>query len=276
MEEREPKLGVAIGRKGCGKTYTTNILINQYVRGNPIKGVPPRKVLVLDVNDEYGSLNGVKIKALKISDIMKFSIHQTVEARRIRPFLDNGTRMTLRDLQETLFKILNEFRGGMILIEDINRYVSDNLPNDLIGAICTNRHTDTDIIMHFQSIGRISPKIWQNINWLRFHKITDSVYRHKDKFEDKYEMLQLVESYINNEYNNGNKRIHCYVDIDDEKIKVEKSKIIPIIEEYLDNNYKTMIAPLLRKNDMGKGVKTTTPPQAVKIQTDRILRDYLD
>jgi hypothetical protein len=276
MEEREPKLGVAIGRKGCGKTYTTNNLITEYVTGSPINGVPARKVLVLDVNDEYGSLNGVKIKALRICDIMKFSVHQTVEARRIRPFFDDGRRMTTRDLQATLFKILEEFRGGMLLIEDINRYVSDNLPNDLIGAICTNRHTDTDIIMHFQSVGRISPKIWQNINWLRFHKITDSVSRHKDKFEDKFEMLQLVENYINKEYDNGNKRIHCYVDIDDEKIKVDKSKMIPIIEEYLNQNYKTMITPLLIQNDLGKGVKKKSPAEAVKIQTNRIFRDYFD
>ena len=65
---------------------------------------------------------------------------------------------------EKLFKILNDYRGGLLLIEDINRYISDYLPNDLVGAICTNRHTDTDIILHFQSVGRVSPKIWQNLN----------------------------------------------------------------------------------------------------------------
>jgi hypothetical protein len=37
MELREPKLGVAVGRKGCGKTYTTNLMIKQYVMGNPAK-----------------------------------------------------------------------------------------------------------------------------------------------------------------------------------------------------------------------------------------------
>jgi hypothetical protein len=272
MEEREPKLGVAIGRKGCGKTYTTNKMIAQYVRGNPTKGVIPRRVLVLDVNDEYED-----IKALKLSDIMRFSAHPVIEARRIRPFKENGVRMTLKEIQETLFKILNDFRGGLLLIEDINRYVSDHLPNDLVGAICTNRHTDTDIILHFQSVGRISPKIWQNINWLRFHKITDAVYRHRDKFEDKYEMLQLVENYVNKEYNDGNKRVFCYVDIDDEKVKgVDRTKFVKIIEEYLSANYNKMIAPLLKQKDLGKGIKTHTPQQAVKIQTDRIINYYLD
>jgi ABC-type proline/glycine betaine transport system ATPase subunit len=43
---REPKLGVAVGKKGVGKTYITTKMINSYVRGNPSKGV-------LDVNDEF-------------------------------------------------------------------------------------------------------------------------------------------------------------------------------------------------------------------------------
>lgn len=272
MEEREPKLGVAVGRKGCGKTYTTKSMINQYVVGNPSKGVIGRRVLILDVNDEFED-----IKALKVSDIMRFSGHPIIEARRIRPFHDDGKRMTLRDIQEVLFVILDKFRNGLLLIEDINRYISDNLPNDLVGAICTNRHTDCDIILHFQSIGRISPKIWQNISWLRFHKITDSVSRHKDKFEDKYEMLQLVENYINKEYSDGNKRIYLYVDIEDEKIKgVNRQKFINTIEQYLSANYSKMIAPLLNQKDLGKGVKKYTPQQAVKFQTERIIKDYLD
>jgi hypothetical protein len=147
MEIREPKLGVAVGRKGCGKTYTTTKMIKQYVLGNPAKGIPARRALILDVNDEFE-----EFKALKQSDIIRFSMHPKIEARRIRPFHDNGIKMTLREIQELLFKILNDYRGGLLLIEDINRYISDYLPNDLVGAICTNRHQDLDIILHFQSI----------------------------------------------------------------------------------------------------------------------------
>lgn len=272
MEEREPKLLVAVGRKGCGKTYTTKKMIQQYVLGNPSKGVAPRRVLIFDVNDEYED-----IKALSINDIMRFSSHPKIEVRRIRPFHANGKKMTIRELQETLFIILDKYRGGMLLIEDINRYVSDNLPNDLVGAICTNRHSDLDIILHFQSIGRISPKIWQNLSIIRVHKITDNVARHRDKFEDKYEMLQLVENYVNSEYNEGNKRIYVYVDIEDEKIKnVDRKKFVKIIEQYLSENYSKMIAPLLRGKDLGKGTKSMSAQQAVKYQTDRIINYYLD
>ena len=34
---REPKLGVAVGKKGVGKTYITNQMIRSYVKGNPNK-----------------------------------------------------------------------------------------------------------------------------------------------------------------------------------------------------------------------------------------------
>ena len=151
---REPKLGVAVGKKGVGKTYTTDKVIQSYVQGNPSKGVKPRRALILDVNDEFEH-----IKALRVKDVMKFSVHPTVEARRIRPFMEDGQKMTIREIQETLFEILRHYRGGLLLIEDINRYISDQLPNDVVGAICTNRHSDTDIILHFQSIGRVTTKI---------------------------------------------------------------------------------------------------------------------
>jgi hypothetical protein len=271
MEEREPRLGVAVGRKGCGKTYTTKQMIQKYVQGNPAKGVPPRRVLVLDVNDEFED-----IRAIRVGDVMRFSAHPIIEARRIRPLHENGVRMTLTEIQEVLFKILNDYRGGLLLIEDINRYISDYLPNDLVGAICTNRHTDTDIILHFQSVGRISPKIWQNLNWIRFHKNTDSVDKHRGKFEDKYELLKLVENYVNAEYHAGDQRIYIYVDIDDEKIKgIDRKKFDAVLDQYLSENYRKLISPMLQSKDLGKGAKKYTPQEAVKVQKERIIKYYL-
>lgn len=268
-ELREPKLGVAVGRKGCGKTYTTALMIDKYVKGNPSNGIPPRRVLILDVNDEYE-----KVKGLKLSDVIRFSAHPKIEARRIRPFHENGIRMTLREIQEVLFKILNDYRGGLLLIEDINKYVSDYLPNDLVGAICTNRHTDTDIILHFQSIGRISPKIWQNLNWIRFHKITDDVIKHRNKFEEKLELLLLVESYINEEYENGNKRIYVYVDIDDEKVIINnKPKFERIVQQYLIDNQKKLLVPMTKTNPLVKQ-KPLSLEQALKKKTELLMKQY--
>ena len=270
MEQREPKLIIVVGRKGCGKTYTTTKLINQYVLGNPAKGVPARRALILDVNDEYE-----QFKALKQSDIIRFSAHPKIEARRIRPFHDNGLRMTIRDLQEALSKILRDFRNGLFLIEDSSRILADSLSMDLMGAIATSRHLDMDIIMHFQSIGRVTPKIWQNLTHIRYHKQTDGVEKNKSKFEDKYELLKLVESYVDDEYNNGNQRFYLYIDVEDEKIKnVDLKKFDRIVEDYVIENQKRLIAPLVNKGSLLKNTKAQTVEQALKIQKERIIKYY--
>jgi hypothetical protein len=267
---REPKLGVAVGKKGVGKTYTTNLMIDSYVKGNPSKGVKPRRVLILDVNDEYEG-----IKGLRLSDVMRFSVHPTIEARRVRPFSDNGKRWTIKEIQDALFYILETFRGGMLLIEDINRYISDFLPNDIVGAICTNRHTDTDIIMHFQSVGRITPKIWQNLNWVRFHKNTDSVDRHRGKFEDKYEMMKIMENMVNNQYYNGNQRFYLFADVDEEKIygKYNDKMFNEAMDEYLSQNYRKVVAPVLNEKD-GSGKKKYTAQQAMDTIKAKIKANY--
>lgn len=246
---REPKLLVAVGKKGVGKSYTTKEMMNQYAYVNP-----KRRVLILDVNDEY-----FDVKAISIQDISLFSVHPQIEVRRIRPFLDNGKRMTLDDIASTLFIILETFRNGLLLVEDINKYISDTMPNDLVGAICTNRHIGVDIIMHYQSIGRITSKVWQNLNIIRMHKITDAVKKHKHKFEDKYEYISIAEIMINQEYEKGNKHFFVYVDVDDEKVygSFTTAQYDNAVNIFIQNNYANVINPLLNARGMdGKKVHT--------------------
>lgn len=267
---REAQLGVAVGKKGVGKSYTTNRIIEAYVQGNMGAGILPRKALILDVNDEFSHIKGIALR-----DLVRFSVHPQVEARRVRPFHENGKRMTLDEIAHTLFVILETYRGGLLLIEDINRYISDNLPNDIIGAICTNRHTSLDIIMHFQSIGRISPKIWQNMNWIRFHKNLDSVGKHKNKFEDKYELLRLVEIIVNEEYQNDNKRYYQFVNMDEMQFmgKLDPKKFDFAARQYIEENYRKTISPLLQLKD-AKGKSRYTSETAIKSEMERMRKLY--
>tara|TARA_R110002012_G_C11673984_1_gene613423 strand:+ start:3067 stop:3903 length:837 start_codon:yes stop_codon:yes gene_type:complete len=265
---REPKLGVAVGKKGIGKSYATEELMAKYVKGNA--SAKPRRVLILDVNDEYEF-----VKAIAISDIAVFSLHPKIEARRIRPYNADGTKMGLRDIADVLFMCLEHYRGGLLLIEDINKYVSDHLPNDVVGAICTNRHSDLDIIMHFQSIGRVTPKIWQNLNWIRFHKNSDSVERHQKKFQDKYEFLKIAEIMINEQYFEGNERFHLYVDLDKEHILGEYSPKMmkDAIDEFVAENYNKIIKPKLnRRDDYGKVI--SNPKKVTREVKDRYFKMY--
>lgn len=262
------KLGVAVGKKGIGKTYQTTQMMKDYVRGG--NGIKPRRVLILDVNDEFE-----EFRAMRVKDIELFSIHPKIEIRRIRPFKDDGTRMTLRDIADTLYIILEKYRGGLLLIEDINKYISDHLPNDLVGAICTNRHTNTDIIMHFQSIGRITSKIWQNLNWIRFHKNSDSVERHKNKFPDKIDLFAIVESMVNKRYYDGDTRFYLYVDVDEEKIygNYDEELFNHAVDEYCSMNHRQVVKPYINKRNE-KGKKMYTPEQAIRAAKELYKKNY--
>ena len=268
---REPKLGMAVGKKGIGKTYQTKIVLESYVYGNPEKGVKPRKVLILDVNDEF-----VDYKAISMKDLVRFSVMPHAEIRRVRPFNEEtGIRLTLKEIANCLWDILHYFRGGMLLIEDINKYVGDHLPTDIVGAICSNRHTDLDIIMHFQSIGRITTKVWQNANWLRFHKNSDSIERHRNKFPDKYEMFSIAENIVNTQYFNDNPRYFIYVDLDEEKIKGKLSNNIidSAVDDYLSKNFNSVVKPAINKKNLSSGEKIDRQ-QAIQQVRDRIKRQY--
>lgn len=254
---REPLLIVGVGKKGVGKSFTTEKMIHSYVSGTAKAAA--RRALIIDVNDEY-----YNIKAIRLQDVPLFSIHPIIEVRRIRPFKDDGTKMSLDEIAETLFVVLQNFKNGLLLVEDINRYISDTMPNDLVGAICTNRHIGVDIILHFQSIGRITSKVWQNVNVLRLHKFTDSVKRHKHKYEDKFEYLSIGEIIINKRYEEGDTRFFLYADIDNEKIygKFTQEEYDNAVNTFIQNNYSNLVSPMLKGRD-DRGRKTYTPQSAI-------------
>jgi len=271
---REVCLMAACGKKGCGKSYQHMVLMNSYVHGDPYRGIKGRKCLIMDVNDEYG-LGTYNVPAISLSDIALFTVHPSVEIRRVRPFHPDGSRMTLDQWTEALFYVLSVYQNGLLLIEDLNKFISDHIPGDLVGAICTNRHAGLDILLSYQSIGRINTKIWGNLNVLRFHKNTESVERHRMKFPDKYEFMRIAEIMVNNEYNKGNKRFFLYVDMDEEKIRgnYNQEMMVTASNEYIYENYNELVKPyLVQRGDDNK--KAYTEATAMAEVRRKILTHY--
>lgn len=266
---REAQLGVAVGKKGIGKTYTTMQMIQKYVNGG--SSIKPRRALILDVNDEFEN-----VKAIAVNHIKVFSHHPKVELRRIRPYNPDGSKMTLNEISDTLKVILDNYKGGLLLIEDINRYISDYTPSDIVGALCTNRHTSLDIIMHYQSIGRVSTKVWQNINWLRFHKNQDSVDKHQKKFDERYEPFKIIEIMVNKQYHNGNNRFFVTYNCDEEKIygNYSKAQISDAVDEYIAMHYNKKVKPLLNMRD-SKGKVKFTPEKAHSHIKNLLMKMYV-
>jgi hypothetical protein len=262
MEKREPMVMIACGKKGVGKTVSTIEMIYRYISGNPQKGVPPRKALIFDVNDEFSHFwyhgDYHSIKALAIKDILKFSVHPKIEVRRIRPFWDDGTKMGIDDMAEVLVIILENYRNGLLLVEDINKYTNDTLKGDLVGSLATVRHIGIDLVAHYQSVGRAAnPKLLGNTKIIRLHKTNDSVARHKNKFEERTEIMQIAEAIVEKKFDEGDKRFYLYVDIDESKIhgNIKKDDIEHAIQDYISKNHNSLVKPLLTKIDLKTGKK---------------------
>lgn len=293
-EERKPYLYVSCGKKGIGKTFTTLEVIKEYCYGGM-----PKRALIYDVNREY---DGIKTLALK--DVLRFSAHPQREIRRIVPPFG----MSLDDMAKMLLEIVYHFKEGLIHIEDINRYTGDQMPQDLIGSIISLRHAGTDTSLSFQNIGRVgSPKVLGNVDVLRLHKTTDDATRHKNKFEERYEIIKIAQVIVDNDYNEANmlmyeltdnekrtmsgraknlhgvfcekdgeyKSMYVYVDFNKNKImgKFNYNQFLLAIEEYIDENERALMGQLTKKKNID-GSLLYNYEQARSIVRNRLINEY--
>ena len=213
MEAREPLLMVAVGQKGVGKTYSTTQLISQYTANNPQTGKVARKVLIYDVNMEYE-----QFKAISVDDVGKYTMQRMVEVRRVLPLLPDGRKANLTEMVEIMAKILDNYAGGLLILEDINKYLMGTQTQEIVGTLATNRHVDLDIIVHFQSLAAVTPRMFQNCSVIRFHKQQDEIDRYKNRIP-YFELLKVAEILVDSEYYNNNRRFFCYVSGEENYIK---------------------------------------------------------
>jgi len=272
---RQCKVYVAAGFRGAGKTVATIEMLDKIVMGNAANGIPPRKCLILDTNDEFGDFwfydnPHRKIKALAMKDLERFTVSPFCEIRRIRPFLENGDPMSLDDLAATLMDILKIYRCGALLCEDPTVFLTESMPGDLIGKLSVIRHLGLDLILHFQSIGKcFTPKIFANTSYIRLHKTNDSVMRHESKILDKAPLFTIAENLVNHKYFEE-KQERFYVIIDNDRSKIRAGKI-PFtdedveraIQEYIALNRTQLVKPYKLKIDLVSGKKAYADDRAI-------------
>lgn len=177
VEERDAYLMIAVGRKKVGKTYRTMQEIKSYVMDDPRIGRKGRKVLIFDTNGEYPDIPSIHFdisladqKDYNELEIVKHITNwKRIEVRRIVPSRVDGNPMDIRDKQKTAELLLKHFRGGMLLFEDMSSWSLGAKSIALIGTITTNRHKSQDIIIHLQSLNRVDPALFENVNIIRMH-----------------------------------------------------------------------------------------------------------
>ena len=302
---REACLIIATGVKGVGKSYTTlwkEVIPFALGLGTGKK----RPVLIFDLNDEYAwtkdrksniypkteedkkLTNGepIRIKAIAVNQLHLLSQDTTGMIRRFAPrYTDTaynkkgvllhkkGDIMSPSDLRIILLMILREFRNGMLVIEDLRSMFGNHIPLDVSGAITRNRHKNLDVIWHLQSVGRILPEYWENVNYVRFHKELNSIENAKDKLPD-VNLFKIAEYMLNAKYSMGNKRHYVYIDNDLHKIagNYTKQDMIDAITAYLKRNPKILTPLMVERDDNNKQVHQFS--EALEIRKNEMFEQY--
>ena len=187
--------------------------MKDYVRPNSSTGKKGRKILIFDINMEYN-----QFKILDISDVKKFTQQSKIEVRRVLPIKEDGTKAKLDEYVTFCEHILDNYKGGLLLLEDINKYLLSAKNQHVIGSIVTCRHLDLDIVLHLQSLAKVTPDMWENCNQLRFHYQLDNVDRIKSRVPN-YELIKLTECLVEYKYLYLREQyFYCYMDNDNSKI----------------------------------------------------------
>lgn len=237
-EERQPMLILTCGETGVGKTYRNILEIESYLKDNPLTGRKGRKVLIFDVNDDdyerYQTVSPDHIRDLKL-----------IRARRIRPLTKYGDSMSTEEKRDTVERMVKQFSEGLLVLEDLDKYMTGAKGQTIVGLLTTNRHHGLDIMISHQSIAKITTTEFQNCTWLRLHKQVDDITRYRSRIPN-YFLVRLATLIVEEQYLIGNIRFFVYVNMRKLRLRgCSREAYIRACKKYLDTEENSMIKRMM-------------------------------
>ncbi|AUS04965.1 zonular occludens toxin domain-containing protein [Pseudotamlana carrageenivorans] len=256
--ERQPMLVLVCGETGVGKTYRNVTEIRHYMKDDASTGRKGRKVLAFDVNDDdypmFPTVSPFHIKALT-----------KVQARRIRPIAKSGQNMSIEEKREVVQRMVNQFKNGLLVLEDLDKYMVGAKGQTVVGLLTTNRHNGLDIMISHQSIAKITTTEWQNCTWLRLHHQVDDVSRYESRIPN-YFLVRIATYIVDEQYNLANnafadgsiskdeykKRRSFFVYVDMRRLKIRgcsRDAFIRSCKKFIDTEDQRKIRMMLQERD---------------------------
>jgi hypothetical protein len=230
------------GVQGVGKTYQNMHIIKEYVKDKFYNKVRGRKCLIFDTNGEYtqeqfakNDIDNFFVKRIALSDIEQWSRTENQECRRI-----DAKNLGIKEKKEAVEYLLKVYRNGMLVLEDINTYIlSVTFMEEIVGGLVNLRHRAVDVLISYQSLRPVEPRIWQNSRWVRMHYQADNVNDIKGKVTNPtlFKIAQLI---VNNRYFGGDKRFFVYIHNFANKVegKFTKKEFEDACKQFLNANKK--------------------------------------
>ena len=212
-EKREAGMMTTSGVQGVGKTYQNMYVIKDYTKDKFYNKVPGRRCLIFDTNGEYtgdqfarADIQGYDPRRISLSDVPSWSRNGPIECRRI-----DGKNATIQEKKQALEFLLKNYIDGMLVIEDINTYILNMTHmEEIVGGLVNLRHRAVDVLISYQSLRPVEPRIWQNSRWVRMHYQADNVNDIKNKVTNP-QLFKIAQLIVNNRYFNGDKRFFVYI-----------------------------------------------------------------
>ena len=266
MEKRDNLLICVSGRKRVGKSYESlkQLIYHAYLSPNKRKG------LIYDVNGEFGAydVDGKthRIKSITKNELLAYSKSTVPELRRIVPVKPNGMPMDEEEAEELLIYVVKYFRQGILMVDDLNMIFGDSMPQKFTSMLTNNAHRDCDLILQIQSVGRLTPKLRQNINIIRMHAQLDNLDDSKGKLLGDYKILKVTQLMIDKAVKEGNQRFFCYVNRDEGTIRGHFSPkmLADAIQNFLLETPSELSSLTQRRSTTGK--KLYTFDEALKVK----------
>lgn len=242
--QREAGMLVTTGIQGVGKSYQNMYVIRDYVKDKFYNKVRGRKCLIFDTNGEYtaeqfqkNDIENFAPKRIALKDVPEWSRANIAECRRI-----DAKNVSIPQKKEIIEFLLHRdtYRNGMLVLEDINTYIlSVTHMEEIVGGLVNLRHRAVDVLVSYQSLRPVEPRIWQNARWIRMHYQADNVSDIKGKVANPT-LMKIAQLIVNNRYFNGDKRFFLYIHNFANKVegKFTKQEFDEACVQYLNSNKK--------------------------------------
>lgn len=240
--QREAGMMLCTGIQGVGKTYQNMHIIKEYVKDKFYNKVKGRKCLIMDTNGEYtveqfkkNDIDNFDPKRIALKDVIEWSKANIAECRRI-----DAKNLGIKEKQDVMEYLMHHYRDGMLVLEDINTYIlSVTFMAEIVGGLVNLRHRGVDVVISYQSLRPVEPRIWQNARWIRMHYQADNVNDIRGKVANPT-MIKIAQNIINNRYFADDKRFFVYIHNFGNKIegKFTKEEFMEACKQYLNSNKK--------------------------------------
>lgn len=265
FDPRQPFVMLVCGETGVGKTHQNKKEIENYLKPDEVTKRIGRKCLIFDVNDDdyecYTTVDPEHIRDLK-----------NIAARRIRPITRYGETMSIEEKRDMVERMVKQFTDGLLVLEDLDKYMTGAKGQTIVGLLTTNRHSGLDIMISHQSIAKITTTEFQNCTWIRLHKQVDDVSRYRNRIPN-YFLVRIASLIVEEQYLAGNIRFFVYINMRKLQIRgCTENAFIRCCKKYIDTEENHVIKRMMQEKNFNGEVLYKTRNEAVVKLINELLR----